>query len=130
MDNRTKTLFSVSVCAVALISGGCGYTQPSRFQTSFLPPAPRPGTLAALEIAEPPAIQPNVYLQDVPFLSSNALPRRSRGDALRTRAEQAFQRGRNYYQSDDIADARREFDTAVDLMLEASEQNPLDRQDY
>ncbi len=27
-------------------------------------------------------------------------------------------------------DARREFDTAIDLMLEASDQNPADRQDY
>lgn len=130
MDNRTKTLFSVSLCAVSLISGGCGYTQASRFQNSFLPPAPRASALAALEIAEPPAVPSNLYLQDVPFLTSNPIPRRSRADGLEQRAEQAFQRGRTYYQADDIANARQEFNTAVDLMLEASEQNPLDRQNY
>src|SRR5581483_11274458 len=129
MDERTKTLFSLSLSAVALVVAGCGYTQPSRFQTSFLPPPPKQPA-RTVEIAEPPVLPPNVFLQDVPFLTSNPLPRRSRADAIGQRAEQAFQRGRSYYQSNDISNARREFDAAVDLMLEASEQNPVERQDY
>src|SRR5581483_8147412 len=119
MDDRTKTLFSVALCTVSLITAGCGYTQASKFQNSFLPPAPHDVALAALEIAEPPSIPSNVYLQDVPFLTTNPIPRRSRADSSEQRAEQAFQRGRSAYQSDDIATARREFDSAVDLMLDA-----------
>src|SRR5579871_1979856 len=130
MDERTKTLFSVLACGAIILTAGCGYNQSSKFQNSFLPPPPRTSALAALEIAEPPAVQPNLFLQDVPLLSVNAIPRRSRADALEQRAEQAFQRGKNLYQSDDIANARREFNSAVDLMLEASEQDPLNRVDY
>ena len=130
MDVRTKTLFSVLACCAASLTSGCGYNQPSKFQNSFLPPPPKKSALAALELAEPPAVQPNSYLQDVPLLTANALPRRSRADAIEQRADQAFQRGKNYYQSDDIPNARREFNSAVDLMLEASDQDPLNRVDY
>ena len=130
MDDRTKALFSLLICTVAVIGTGCGYTQASRFQTSFLPPAPKQFAFAAPEIGEPPAVEPNVYLQDVPFVTNNPLPRRSRGDSLRQRADQAFQRGKSYYQSSDVANARREFDAAVDWMLEALEQDPQDRQEY
>ena len=130
MDDRTKTLFSVALSGISLVTAGCGYTQASKFQNSFLPPAPHGVALAALEIAEPPSIPSNVYLQDVPFLTTNPIPRRSRADSSEQRAEQAFQRGRSAYQSDDITTARREFDSAVDLMLDAAEQNPLDRQTY
>src|SRR5437868_5245656 len=130
MNDRMKTLFSVLACSATVVVAGCGYNQTSKFQNSFLPPPPKASALVALEIAEPPTIPPNVYLQDVPFLTSNAIPRRSRADALEQRAEQAYQRGKNYYQSDDITQARREFDSAVDLMLEASQQDPLNRVDY
>src|SRR5262249_22294358 len=34
------------------------------------------------------------------------------------------------YQANDISNARRFFDAAMDLMLEASDENPADRQDY
>jgi len=129
MDGRTKTLFSLFGLAAVLTAAGCGYTQPSRFQTSFLPPAPRASALAALEIAEPPVIHPNPYLQDVPYLNVNPIPpRQSRSETLAQRAETAFQRGRAEYQADDIADARREFNSAVDLMLDAAEQDPSSRQ--
>jgi membrane-bound lytic murein transglycosylase D len=46
------------------------------------------------------------------------------------RADQAYQRGRKAYQVKDTDTARREFDTAIDLMLEASESNPIDRQTF
>ncbi len=130
MDDRTKTLLTISACSAVLVASGCGYTQPSRFKTSFLPPAPKNSALANFEIAEPPAISPNLFLHDVPLALNTPVQRRSRSDTLRQRAEQAYQRGRNYYQIDDIANARREFDSAVDLMLDAAEQNQADRQDY
>jgi membrane-bound lytic murein transglycosylase D len=98
---------------------------------SFLPPAPHQAELT-FEVSEPPALSPNVYLQDVPFLSTAGLtpPRRSRGDNLVQQAEQAFRSGRRYYQANDVLKARSEFDRAIDLMLEASDQTPSDRQDF
>jgi membrane-bound lytic murein transglycosylase D len=131
MDNRTKTLFSFFLIAGVLTTAACSVNQQSSFQMFFLPPAPR-AVSAPAELAEPPALQPNVYLQDVPFLDTGSIapPRKSRGDSLVQRAEQAFQRGRQLYQANDIPGARAAFDRATDLMLEASEQNPADRQDY
>jgi len=128
MDDRTKQLLSVLALATTLTAAGCGYTQPSRFENSFLPPAPHPQALAALEIAEPPVVPVNPYLQDLPHLSP-ILARQNRGDSLMQRAEQAFQRGKTAYQSDDIVTARRQFDAAVDLMFEALQQNPSDREE-
>jgi membrane-bound lytic murein transglycosylase D len=131
MDNRTKTLFSFLLFAGILMSVGCGYTQQSKFQMYFLPPAPR-GAAPLIELAQPPALETNIYLQDLPFLDAASLapPRRSRGDSLVQQAGQAYQQGKRFYQANDPVSARVEFNRAIDLMLEASDQNPLDRQDY
>ncbi|MBV9746135.1 MAG: transglycosylase SLT domain-containing protein [Acidobacteriia bacterium] len=97
---------------------------------SFLPPMPR-GEAFSAELTQAPALEPNVYLQNVPLLAPPLSgPRKPRSEALVQRADQAFQRGKRYYQANDIASARQEFDRAVDLMLEASAQNPSDRQEY
>src|SRR5271157_2258706 len=112
MHVRTKTLFFFFVAAVALTTAGCGLNQPARFRMAFLPP-PSHANPPAIELAEPPVIQPNLYLKDVPpFLLTNPQfsERRTRADALVQRADRRFQAGKRYYQSDDIASARREFD--------------------
>jgi membrane-bound lytic murein transglycosylase D len=126
---RTKAIFCLAVAAL-LTSVGCGYQQQqSRFQTSFLPPAPH-GARPAVEFTDPPIVaQPNPYLTNVPaFLVSapGISDRKLRADALVQRAARRFQRGKDYFQARDIAGARREFDAAVDLMLEASSENPPD----
>jgi membrane-bound lytic murein transglycosylase D len=99
---------------------------------SFLPPAPK-GAMA-IDLPEPPAIQPNVFLgADIPAVILNnpqILQRRTQADATVQRAQRIFQNGKRYYQSKDLANARREFDRAIDLMLDASEQDVVDRQDF
>jgi membrane-bound lytic murein transglycosylase D len=131
MNNRTKILTSSVLFAGALTAAGCAYNQQSRFQMFFLPPAPH-AAVPELELGDPPALEPNIYLQDVPLLNATAPapPRRSRAEILVQRAEQAFQRGKRLYQANDSAGARAEFNRAIDWMLEASDQNPVDRQDY
>jgi membrane-bound lytic murein transglycosylase D len=131
MDNRTKTLFSFLLFAGILTSIGCGYNQQSKFQMYFLPPAPH-GAAPLIELAQPPALEPNLYLQDLPFLSAASLapPRTSRGDSLVQQAVLAYQQGKRFYQANDPISARAQFNRAIDLMLEASDQNPFDRQDY
>jgi len=98
---------------------------------SFLPPAPR--SAPAIDFTEPPAPEPNLYLKtDVPasMAGNSAAPRRrTEADASIQKAEKALQRGRRSYQLKDLAGARREFDRAIDLMLEASDQSPEDRQE-
>ncbi|MGA2593893.1 MAG: transglycosylase SLT domain-containing protein [Bryobacteraceae bacterium] len=129
MTGRTKRLYCLFCTSVALGIVGCGYNQQSKFQNAFLPSTPRP---AAAEIAPPPSLEPNLYLHDEPaFLTQVRKPPALSGAILlMQRADQAFQRGRKSYQANDVAQARQEFDTAIDLMLEASENNPDDRQAF
>jgi membrane-bound lytic murein transglycosylase D len=129
MAGRTRAFLYLSLTSAVLVVSGCSTTQQSRFQTSFLPAAPRPVALSA-EITEPPPVKPNLYIQE-PSAALNAVTQASavitRGDTLIQRAEQHYQRGRKFYQTQDVAGARREFDTAVDLMLDASDNRPSDR---
>jgi membrane-bound lytic murein transglycosylase D len=46
------------------------------------------------------------------------------------RAEQHFQRGRKYYQAQDSENARKQFDQAIDLMLQAADNKPNNRQEF
>ena len=129
MDDRTTTFLSVAGCAVLLGAAGCSVAQPSRFQNSFLPSAPRTATIALL--AEPPVVQPNPYIQSVPYLSTISIAaRQATPNSLVERAEQAYQRGKAAYQADDMDAARSEFDAATDLMLEAASQDPSKREEY
>jgi len=131
MDCRTKTLFFYLVLAAAVLTASCGLSQQSRFQMAFLPSVPTPSG-AELESAPSVAAQPNVYLKDIPpfLIAASTVPEhKTRFDANVQRAEQAFQQGKRLYQSQDFAGARREFDNAVDWMLEASSRTPADRDD-
>src|SRR2546425_5166617 len=129
MAVRSTTHYSLLLLALAT-TAGCGYNQPNRFQMSFLPPAPK--NAPAIALPEPPPVEPNSFLKaDVPAILVPKLPpptRRTQGDNLMQRAESRFQTGKRYYQTKDLASARREFDAAIDLMLEASDQDPGDRQ--
>src|SRR5678815_5561743 len=131
MEVRTETLCSFLLFAVAVIASGCGYTQQSKFQMSFLPPAPRASV--DVELPEPPPVQHNLYLgADIPaiILANPQIQRRTQGDATIQTAQRRFLQGKRYYQAGDAANARREFDRAIDSMLEASDQGLIDRQQY
>jgi membrane-bound lytic murein transglycosylase D len=136
MDGRKKTFVSCCLCAAALITAGCGSitsNQQSKFQNSFLPPAPQSLSLNDADLPKVPLAQPNIYLQDLPaiLVASPSMPlRRTSGDALVDRAERRFEAGKRLYQAQDIVGARRQFDTAVDLMLQASDETPADRLEY
>ena len=133
MDNRTKTFYSFILLGTVLFSAACGYNQQTRFQMSFLPTAPHPSAPETDTLPPAPVVQPNLYLQQPPafiLASSQLPPRKTAGDALVMRAEQTFQQGKRFYQSNNITEARRAFDAAMDLMLEASDESPADRGDF
>jgi membrane-bound lytic murein transglycosylase D len=110
---------------------GCGVSQQQqRFRSAFLPPAARPSAFD-LDANEPPPVASNGYRSEAPNVVSRTpqLPgAASRSDLLIEKAQQHFQQGKKYYQDGDKL-ARSEFDQAVDLMLEASD-NPSDREVY
>src|ERR1017187_9920138 len=132
MDDRMKTLFSFIVASVALTTAGCGYVQQSKFQMSFLPPAPHLAS-PVVAIVPPPVVHPNPFLEQMPaLLLAEPLPpkHRTHGDALALKAEDAFNRGKKLYQNNDIVNARIEFDSAIDWMLEAADADPAGLEDY
>jgi len=73
-----------------------------------------------------------LYLPETPALVAGTpqLPPFTRADGLMKRAETHFQRGRRHYQSHDVENARKQFDQAIDLMLEASANKPNDGQEF
>jgi membrane-bound lytic murein transglycosylase D len=129
MDFRTTTTFSYVLIAIASLTVSCGYPQQSKFQMAFLPAAPK-ATLPEVEAPSVPP-QPNLYLKDAPpslIADASIVPEHKlRSDVNEQRAEQAFQRGKQLYQNNDIEGARKEFDNAIDWMLEAYAQTPSDR---
>src|SRR5580693_8473844 len=135
MTARTKRLFCVLCASSALGLSGCGYNQHTTFQNAFLPSTPYPQA----EAAEAPPVPSNAYLHDAPAVLMDAQgPAKTEQivnqswetNALIQRAEQAFQRGRKAYVSENAGQARQEFDTAIALMLEASETHVSDRQAF
>ncbi len=133
MAVRTETLCCFSLLAAAVVTSGCGYNQQARYQMSFLPPAPHSAS-AAVELPEPPPVSHNVYLgADIPAViltNPQALQRRTQGDTTIQTAIGRYQAGKRYYQAGDVENARREFDRAIDLMLEASDQGLIDREQF
>ncbi len=134
MDDRTRMYLSAFVMGTTFLTCSCGYNQQARFQMSFLPPASRAASGNAGEIGLPPDVAaPNPYLRQMPaILRTNPLPPRHKpmSDAKVRQADQDLQRGQRLYKAGDFAAARRAFDNAVDLMLEATDDNPGDREDY
>ena len=129
MTGRTKFFVYIFASSVILCSSGCSFNQQAKFQTAFLPSTPAPA--ASEESADPPALEPNPYLHDAPAILVQKLPiAPSEGDLLMQRADQAFLRGKKAYQANSVEQARREFDTAIDLMLEASDNSLSDRQAF
>src|SRR6478672_4004514 len=130
MAAKTEFLLFVPIASIVFFTSACGTgSQQSRFQMAFLPSVPRAAQVP-LVLEEPPRLNP--YLAEAPALVTGTpqLPPFTRADGMIKRADQHFQRGRRYYQAQDVANARKQFDQAIDLMLEASLNKPNDMQDF
>jgi membrane-bound lytic murein transglycosylase D len=128
MIDRSHRLLLLNT-AILLTVAGCAVPKSTRFQMPFVPPAAVAGgavTFAA-DAAPPP---PNIYLNGESPISIldqyRQIPVPTRSDLSIVQAEAAYQKGKRFYKDGDKARARRQFDRAVDLLFEASE-NPSDR---
>ena len=126
MIDRSQGLLLFNT-TVLLAVAGCAIPKQTRFQMPFAPPASAPRDVT---IADPPPLAPNIYLNgsapnaDLDQYRAIRVPTPS--DMLIVRAEAAYQKGKRSYQAGDKERARTQFDQAVDLLFEASE-NPTDR---
>ncbi|HEY9140007.1 MAG TPA: transglycosylase SLT domain-containing protein [Bryobacteraceae bacterium] len=131
MNARTQRLVSFFVLVGASVIAGCGINEHSSFQSAFLPPQAHSGPIN-LDLDHPPLVEPNVYIKDMPgfLLTEPQVPRRTRGDMLVEEAERHFAAGKQAYSAGAFDTARQEFDLAIDTMLDVSDLNPSDRQEY
>ncbi len=94
------------------------------FGMSFLPPSPNAPSAAAEAVAalEPPKVQPNLYLKDAPatFLQPAVAHAPTFSEAVR-KADRHYLEGKKLYLEGRADDARREFDLALDALLDAPE---------
>jgi membrane-bound lytic murein transglycosylase D len=131
MDGRSKSFGAFFVFA-ALVAGGCSYSSPAaKVHSPFVPPARQPVSASLLD--DPPALSGSSPVFEItPVLqeSFQFSEARRAAELLIQRANLRFQRGKRLYQANDVANARLEFDTAIDLMLDASAQDPGDRQNF
>jgi membrane-bound lytic murein transglycosylase D len=130
MTRFVKTL-NVRICGLFLvIPSSILFCQQSSFQTSFLSPLTVhvPVSLSLADIAE---------TEHLPYINQVAKESRKRlatfypngSDLLIDQAEARFQAGKKFYNDRDLDRARVEFDAAIGIMLQASD-NPTDRTLY
>jgi membrane-bound lytic murein transglycosylase D len=130
MSSRPRTHGGFCTIAAALLAGGCSYTtQSAKIHPPFAPTPHR--TVTAALLPEPPEISTSpVALSITPLLREQFEFSEDRvaAEALIQQAYLRLQHGKGLYQANDIVNARKEFDIAVDLMFAASAQDPGDRQ--
>jgi len=120
MGNRrvgTRTGLRLILLAVVAAMTGCITTQPRSFQTFLLPASPHP--VQDQVLPEPPAV--DFYANETPNLAPSlpAIPRPSDSDFLLKAAQDHFDAGRRAVEESRLNDARREFDQAVETLLNA-----------
>src|ERR1700690_1869791 len=107
--NMVRGSYRVVASCVLLVLGGCAPSKPARMIMPFAPPTPAKSS--DVTIPDPPALPPNLYLSnDTPnaILDRLASPPTS-SDLLMARADEAYQRGKRFYQSGDRERARLQF---------------------
>lgn len=122
---NSKSVFAFVLTVLLVTPNELLYAQQAGFQTSFLAPA----------AVHTPAIIPSVSdAEHLPYLrqlrkdnkiSASAF-KPSPSDLLIQQAEERFASGRKFYQEGDFDRARSEYDAAIAIMLQGSE-NPTDR---
>jgi len=122
-SHRASALAAAFTIAAALLSSSCA-ARPQAFKLSFLPNIP-----ARIDptFEEPPHLASNFYSSDSPDLVQRALaaaPRQAEAESLLAKARMYVEAGKRLYQQGDTEGARREFDSAVDVLLGAPDNLP------
>lgn len=113
---------SLACFSVTIWLAGCEPAHRASFKTSLLPPTPKPSVASApgTEPLDPPAVSPSLYWRESPTLPPPIFPPQPTQVELRlSRAEARYEEGRKLYQEGNLESARRAFDEALDLILDA-----------
>ena len=118
---RRHLLLTPPLCSFVLLLSSCTTaSRPQKFAMSFLPPAPKGAVVT--HYADTPIVEPSKYLAETPtFIYPNIkVPNRpTAADARITRANEHYEAGRKLYQAGNMDEARKEFDRAIEVLLNA-----------
>ncbi len=124
---HTHAILSLPVVFLVAASAGCAQSK-LQFRTSFLPPAPPAADDAEIVVTSEPRLDPGLYMRETPDVipaAAKLTPPRPPEVEIRMRdAEERFEAGKRAYQQGDMAQARREFNRAVDILLSAPDNLP------
>lgn len=126
MTTSHRLSVTLAVVAPALLLSGCATTKMNPFGMSFMPPATghsaaTAGSMTAVPI-EPPKVTTNVYVKETPATFIHpAIVHPPRFSETIRRADLHFLEGKRLYQEGNVVESRREFDSALDILLDAPE---------
>jgi membrane-bound lytic murein transglycosylase D len=123
-SHRSSAPVAALTIAVALLGSSCASTKPQAFKLAFLPSTP---VRVEPSFEEPPRLASNYYSSESPQLVQRALaaaPRQAEADSLLAKARLYMESGKRLYQQGDMEGARREFDSALDVLLAAPDSLP------
>ena len=98
--------------------------RPQQFRTFLLPPQHPPASNSEEAVPDPPRLHSDLYQNEAPSITTaipDALPRPSDADFLLKRADDRLAAGKLAYQSGQLADARAQFNRALETLLTAPE---------
>lgn len=122
-SHRSLACITGLTIAIALLSSSCATRQPA-FKLSFLPSTPIP---VEPSFEAPPQFSTNLYSSDTPDVVQRALASAHRQAEVDSRVAQArthLEAGKRFYQLGQGAEARQEFDAALDVLLSAPDSLP------
>ncbi len=120
MRTSRRSRLLLPALLASLLVAGCARN--TRNAAAELPPPPEP------DVPSPPEILPQLGSDPTQTMVSDALARATYTEettAILDEAERYFQAGRGYFERGDAENARRSFDMAIDVLLDA----PLDAWD-
>lgn len=115
----------IVLAGMAVFSAGCATTgRPQQFRSFLLPP-PVQAQEPATPLIDPPALQPDLYSNEAPFLRDAAgvtfvaPPQPNDTDFLIRQADDHFAAGKQAFADGRTGEARKEFDRAIEVLLQA-----------
>jgi membrane-bound lytic murein transglycosylase D len=126
IPSHLSAMLRVVPAAGFILLSACATTAPpQRFHSFFLPPAPAPATAEeALPVA--PTLLADLYANEVPSLGASlpVIARPTDTEFLIKRADDRYTAGKRAVQEGRIAEARRDFNRAIEILLTAPEETP------
>ncbi len=120
------TVAAGSVLLSSLLLSGCLATsspRPQQFRSFLLPPSVAASIPPVQPIADPPVLMAGVYANETPDFGSSlkVLPRSTDTEFILRRAEDRYTAGKKAIEEGRTEDARKEFDKAIEILLNAPE---------